>query len=282
MRGRILFAQVLLLLSMLVILVGCSGGASEEEAAAAQNSELWADIEQRQSDLAATKSEIAELETQLKAEPADEGEEGTEAAAEGEEAAPAMAPEEIQAKIAELEDQATDMSDELYGKIIEFINASGLVEGQELTPEQKAAFDAKADLDIAIAQEYIDQGGDYQKAINIYAQALRNNPGNEKLLAAQADAERLQYMDEERFALAKKGMTQDEIRDLLGTVKHTNVRDFEDKGRVGWFYRKENGGAAGVYFKEAKKDSGDWVVEITDYDAVKPPSAGGEEGEASE
>lgn len=289
MRGKILFARVLLL-SLLVVLVGCAGGPSEEEAASAQNDALWAEIEQMQSDLAATKAEIVGLEEQLSA--AEDDGESADAAAEteggegeggeGEAAEPTMTPEEIESKIAQLGDEAKDQADALYGKIIEFINSSGLVEGQELTPQQKAAFDAKAELDIAIAHEYIDAGGDYQKAINIYDQALRNNPGNEMLLAAKAEAERLQYMDEERFALAKKGMTEDEVREALGTVKHTNVRDFPEKARIGWFYRKENGGAAGVYFKEKNKGEGDWIVEITDFEAVKPKVVGGEEGEEGE
>jgi tetratricopeptide (TPR) repeat protein len=232
-----------------------------------------------QNDLAATQTEIADLE-ELSKVATDDGESAAAAAEssdEGEDAEPAMLPEEIESKIAQLEDEAKDQSDVLYTKIIEFINSSGLVEGQELTPQQEAAFNAKAELDIAIAHEYIDAGGDYQKAINIYDQALRNNPDNELLLAAKAEAERLQHMDEERFALAKKGMTEDEVREALGTVKHTNARDFPEKSRKGWFYRKENGGAAGVYFKEKNKGEGDWVVEITDFEAVKPPGADDEE-----
>ncbi|MEM1182520.1 MAG: hypothetical protein AAGM22_29505 [Acidobacteriota bacterium] len=72
-------------------------------------------------------------------------------------------------------------------------------------------------------------------------------------------------------------MTQAEVGVLLGTVNNTHVREFTEQNRIGWFYRKEDGGAAGVYFREKEKGSDDWVVEISDFDAIKPPSTEEEE-----
>ena len=281
MRGRTFLALASLVL--LALFAGCSGDGQDE--AAEQASALWNEIQQQKDKLDAERTELGELEQQLIAaesagdEEAAEGEdaEPTEDGEAAEPAEPAMTPDEIQAKIDELRSTITADTDALYGKVVETINNSGLVEGAELTPEQRQAFDMKAEIDIIYAQEYIDRGGDYQRAIDIYGQALRSDPTNEKLLAARAEAERLQHMDEERFALVKKGMTQAEVRQVLGTVKNTNVREFTEQSRIGWFYRKEDGGAAGVYFKEKSTGSGNWVVEVFDFDAIKPPSAEGEE-----
>ena len=280
MRGRTFLALASLVL--LALFAGCSGDGQDE--AAEQASALWNEIQQQKDKLDAERAELEQLEQQLiEAESAGDedaaGEEAetTEEGDAAEPTEPAMTPEEIQAKIDDLRSTITSDTDALYGKVVETINNSGLVEGAELTPEQRQAFDMKAEIDIIYAQEYIDEGGDYQRAIDIYGQALRSDPTNEKLLVARSEAERLQHMDEERFALVKKGMTQGEVRQVLGTVKNTNVREFTEQSRIGWFYRKEDGGAAGVYFKEKSKGSDDWVVEVFDFDAIKPPSAGGEE-----
>ena len=286
MRGRRIFAFGSVLL-VLLALVAC-GGATEKEAVD-PNAELWSDIESRRSTIDDLKKQLAESKAQLEATVAPpEGEPAAEAAegepAEGEPAEGVAGPEQIESRIADLESDIASKTDELYGKIIEYINNSGLVEGAELSPEQRRAFDWKADIDISYAQEYIDKGGDYKKAIDIYAQALMSDETNAKLLEAKERAETLRYMDEERFGQVKKGMTQAEVKDLLGTVKNTNVRDFAEKDRLGWFYPKSpeaGGGAAGVYFRQKPKDSGNWVVEITDYEAVKG-RAEGEEGEEEE
>lgn len=271
MRGKQAFAFAGMLLTLLAV-VACGGVATQEEAAD-PNAEQFAKIEGLQSELDGLKSQVETLHASLSAEPAEGEEAGEEGAAE-----PAKTPEEIETELADVTGQLNDKTDELYGEIVNYINSSGLVEGAERTPEQARAFDLKADIDIFYAQEYIDRGGDYKRAIDIYMQALMSDEGNAKLLEAKANAETLRYMDEERFGQVKKGMSQDEVKGLLGTVKSTNVRDFAEKGRLGWFYPKDpeaGGGAAGVYFKEKPKGSENWTVEITDYDAVK----GREEGE---
>ncbi|MEO1366396.1 MAG: hypothetical protein AAFX50_04405 [Acidobacteriota bacterium] len=254
------------------MLVACSGGEGEDSAE--QDNAQWNEIQSLKSQLDANRAELQDLRDQLAAADAAEPEEAPAEDAEGgdDAAAPAMTPEELQAKIDEMGSAISAETDALYGRVVDLINNSGLVEGAELTPDQQKAFGLKADIDIIYAQEYIDRGGDYQRAIDIYSQALRSDPTNEKLLNAKAEAERLQHMDEERFSAVKKGMTQAEVRGLLGTVKNTNVREFTEQNRIGWFYRKEDGGAAGVYFREKTQGSDDWIVEISDFDAIKPPS----------
>jgi hypothetical protein len=81
-------------------------------------------------------------------------------------------------------------------------------------------------------------------------------------------------MTQERFAQVKKGMTKDEVRELLGQVMLSNLREFppakaSDRPVEGWFYKKKDGGAAGVYFREKRKGQGDWAVYNVDFDAIK-------------
>lgn len=264
------------LLALPLVSCGPSDDAGEDPAAA-----IWSEVTQMQEDLAATRAELAETRTQLAAadEEAAEGAEVAtdEGAEEGAEAAPTA--EELEARIAELEDQAVSQAEEFTGKVIEYINGSGLVEGQPRTPEQSQAFDWKAEEDIRIAQEYIDKGGDYSRAIDIYNASLMSDPENQLLLDAKAKAEELQYMTEERFAAVEKGMSQDEVRAAIGTAHNRNRRDYEDENMIGWFYPRnpaEGGGAAGVFFKQ-KND--EWRVNLADFDAVKPRAT---EDESSE
>lgn len=264
-------ALILFLISVCLLMLSAIGCAPSKEADD-PSATLWTETQQLQAEVAKGRAEIADLKSQLQAATsaaADEAEPAAEDAAEGTEAAPS--PEELQAKLDQLKSATTTKAEAFYQKVIEYINESGIIEGQPRTPEQSQAFDWKAEEDIRIAAEYIDMGGDYSRAIDIYNGSLMADPENQKLLEAKAEAERLQYMDEERFSQVKKGMTQDEVQALLGTVNRRNVREYEKDNTVGWFYRREDGGAAGVFFKEKK---GVWTAVVVDYNAAKPPVAG--------
>ncbi len=184
-----------------------------------------------------------------------------------------MTAEELEARATVLEDQILTLSNQISEKVVAYLNAAQLTVDGERTPDQQLAIDVKIAEDISVAQEYIDKGGNYSRALEIYHMAQQLDPEHPDLLAAIATAEELRYMTEERFAQVKKKMTKDEVRKLLGQVKHTNVREFPDDDVVGWFYRKEVGGAAGVYFKESR---GKMLVYNTDYDAIKQKVIGGD------
>lgn len=281
MRGNTLFA--LILSFSLLALAAC--GPKQEEAD--PTAELWAQVEQAESRLETLRSDLEDIEQQLAAAAAETEEEAEEAVAEGEaaveaEAAPTV--EELEARVAELQEEIASTTDELSNKTIEFLNSSEMFEGEPLTPQQQRAFDIKSEIDAQIAQEYIDEGGDYGKAIDIYETALRNNPENEILLAGLEEAQRLRYMTEERFNSVKKGMSVAEVRETLGVAMARNQRPYPERGLVGWFYPKENKGAAAVYFEaspeyfEAPGEHDLGAVQILDFDAVKPQTEGEEEG----
>ncbi|MEM7582630.1 MAG: outer membrane protein assembly factor BamE [Acidobacteriota bacterium] len=277
-RGTSLFALISLSLACL-IMIGCEQ-VSEEELKAAKDAEEWAWIAQAKTDLDAKREEIKALHERIASgeEPSESGEEPSEEAnatdeqdadgAEGSEGeAPAAEPtlaEQAEAMQEELNTLTQSYSDRLF----QFINDQQIGVDSEPTDIQRQALSFKSDEDILLAKEYIEKGGDYQRAIDIYTQSLLIDSDNEKLKAAKAEAESLRYMTEERLDQVKKGMTQEEVRALLGTPKHSNVREY-DNGGVGWFYPKEEPRTASGVFFQAKND----VLEVynTDFNAIKAP-----------
>lgn len=172
--------------------------------------------------------------------------------------------EDVAAQVAATNNEVTQLSDDLGGRLAVFINADPPVVGEPMKPEQLAAIRMKSAEDIAIAKEFIDLGGDYRRAIDIYTSALAVDPDNPALKAALADAEAKRYMTRERFDLVKKGMSEGDVIATLGRPLARNIRDYPEKKVSAWFFPKnETGEAAGVFFNDKK------VVYSTDFNAVK-------------
>lgn len=170
-----------------------------------------------------------------------------------------------------LRKQTLALAGELDRRLVALINADPPVQGQPLTERQKAALRMKGEEDIVLARQLIDEGGDYQRAIAIYKEDLAVDPGDPRLEEELAKAQGRRYMTREAFAPLKKGMSQDEVRGLLGAPNPHSVRDYPDRGVVGWFYPKDaSGAAAAVWFAKAE---GRYAVYLFDFDALKPPAA---------
>src|SRR6185295_4433950 len=105
---------------------------------------------------------------------------------------------------------------EFNRRLAEFINADPPVQGEPLSERQQAAVRLKSDEDIRLAHQFIAQGGDYQRAIDIYKEALLVDPGNRRLRLELAQAQARRYMTREVFAQVKEGMDQEQVRQLLG------------------------------------------------------------------
>jgi tetratricopeptide (TPR) repeat protein len=156
-------------------------------------------------------------------------------------------------------------------RLIGFLNAAPPVEGEPLTPRQKGALRMKSDEDILLAQEYIEQGGDFQRAIEIYQAALAFDPGYERLKSELEAARARRYVSRDVFDQVKEGMTDAEVRSLLGQPNLHSVREYPEHGVIGWFYPKdESGAAAGVWFE---KREGALKVYKLDFDAIVPRGA---------
>ncbi|HEX4964224.1 MAG TPA: hypothetical protein VF173_25600 [Thermoanaerobaculia bacterium] len=167
-----------------------------------------------------------------------------------------------------LRQQTATLAAELDRRLVAFINADPPVEGQPLTARQKAAIRMKSDEDAVLARRFIDEGGDYQRAIAIYEEALAVDPDYPQLVEELARARSRRYTSREAFAQLKKGMSPEEVRGLLGPPNLHNVRDYPDRGVAGWFYpRDASGAAAAVWFA---KNEGRMTVYLLDFDALKP------------
>lgn len=255
-RGNGLLALALI---ATLALVGC--GDPEEEARLAKEAaetEAWSIVETAKSSLDTLRQEQSGLQARI-----------SEAAAEGSEV--------TQEELASLKTQAEELAakvttgrDELTTLAINFINEAGVNEGEEVPERVQSAIRLKTDGDMSIASEYIDQAGDYSRALEIYNSALTNDPDNQMLQEAIASAEELRWMNEERFALAKKGMTEDEVTAVLGPVNQRRIQDYPKKKISAWYYPKgPDQGAAGVFFQQ--KGEGAYKVYKVDFNAAPPP-----------
>ena len=259
-------------IAVLLAIAACGGGPSSEDQA---NAEEWAWLTEAQQNLDAKRQELADLraaaqEATISAEEsAEEGEAGSEEAAEGD-------VEEIDdaAQIVALESEIDTLSDEFTSRLVGFLNADPMIEGEEPTDRQRAALRMKSSEDIVLADEWIQKGGDYKRALDILNTAIMFDPDNPDLKAAIERAETERYMSAERFALAEKGMTEDQVRAVLGQANLLNVREYPDKDVVAWFYpTAEDGSAAAVWF-QPEKDSGQLRVYQVKFDAINPEEMG--------
>ncbi|HEY2293680.1 MAG TPA: hypothetical protein VGM86_23485 [Thermoanaerobaculia bacterium] len=170
-----------------------------------------------------------------------------------------------------LQKETQALSDELNRHLAAFLNADPPIQGEPLSARQKAALRMKSDEEISLARTWIEQGGDFQRAIDIYKEALVVDPDNPRLKEELARAEARRYMTRATFAQVQKGMEPDEVRRRLGAPNLNNVRSYPERGVTGWFYPRDAGGdAAAVWFH---KEDGKTVVYLTDFDALHPPAA---------
>jgi len=170
--------------------------------------------------------------------------------------------------LAPLRTQVNREGGELRRRLVAFLNARPPVEGEPLTPRQKEAIRMKSDEDILLGRAFIEQGGDFQRAIEIYETALGLDPGYERLRTELQEARDRRYVSREAFDELKEGMTEDEVRQAIGQPNLHNVKEYPEHGVVGWFYPKdETGAAAGVWFE---KDGGTLKVYKLDFEAIRP------------
>lgn len=164
--------------------------------------------------------------------------------------------------------EVADESRELNRRLLELINSDPPRVDEPLTERQKAAIRMKSDEDILVARDYIERGGDYERAIAIYEEALAVDPDNPRLKEELEKARARRFITPEAFSKVKEGMGDEQVRNLLGQPNLHDVREYPERGVVAWFYPKDaTGAAAGVWFE--RKDGG-LVVYEADFDAVHP------------
>ncbi len=248
---------------VLGLVLSACGGEKKDEAAAEQVEELaW--LKQAKETLDAERARLAELRQTQADSPAQEGEASAEGGSET---------VDVAAQLRELEARVNQLTDEFGQRLVEFINADPPVEGEPLDDSQIAAIRMKSSEDMVIAREYIEKGGDYRRAIDIYRQAMILDPDNPDLMAALQRTEDLRFMTEERFKEVRKGMTREQVRERLGPVNLRNIREYPEKNVLAWLYPKEDGGAAAVWFEKSRRRD-QFEVYKADFNEIKPTVVG--------
>ena len=270
---------ILIVLALAVVLAMTACGSSGPSAEEVARQEQWAALQEAKVALDAKRAELAEANLAMIA-AAEVAEDAEDAPADeaGEEGAEEVEVVDLAAAYEALSAEVVELSEDFGNSLIGFLNADPIIEGEPLTDVQVAALRMKSDEDIVLAQEWIEKGGDYKRALDIYNAALMLDPENEKLEAAIAEAGALRFMSEERLAAVEKGMTEEEVRALLGTPITYNIKEYEERGATAWFYpTADDGAASAVWFKADKSDTK--KVYQVKFDQVKSPTAEAEEAE---
>jgi hypothetical protein len=246
--------------------MACS--ASEDSAQREAQSQEWQWLQSTQQQLAQKRAELQQVNTQIEA--------GAAALqvdpASGQTAEQAFA--DLQTKAQALGPEIDQLATDYMSRLVAFINSQEMEVGAAPTEQQSAALRMKSSEDLVYAMEYVDRGGDYARAEEIVKRAIETDPANTELQERLTWIQSMRYVTRERFDQVEVGMTEAQVRELLGPVNTNNIRDFPNN-RKGWFYRKDpatEGGAAGVYFEQK---GGRWVVYEANYAAIAAQSEAG-------
>ncbi len=226
------------------LLSGCSRGPSKEELARqemegqlATLQQQFQDLQQVRADLSAAQVSLVEIEAMKER---DRGEEQMVQLAE----LPAQIEDLNATKDEQYEAVQATLADFLNLALNEFPEDPGTIEGLNIY----------ADEAILIARDTIFQAGDYKKAIDqldaasSYYDSL-DLPPYQPLVDEIATLRDMRLITRERFDLVKKNMTMDEVKEIVGYPYYQNIQRNEKQGVETWLYRKNEGGAAAIYFK---------------------------------
>ena len=119
---------------------------------------------------------------------------------------------------------------------------------------------------IFIGDQFMNVLSRYDRAISYYKDALQIDPRNQEAVQRIAEAEQRRFVSMNAFASVKQGMSEQEVRRLVGLPREDWIKQVVQNSRVYsvWIYPKADGGASAVYF-----DNG--VVYHTNWNAAAPP-----------
>ena len=118
---------------------------------------------------------------------------------------------------------------------------------------------------IAMGDEYMNVLSRYDRAIELYREALKYEPQNADALRKIGEAEQRRFVSMTSFASVKTGMKEDDVQKLVGIPREDWIKQVVQNSRVYsvWIYPKSDGGASAIYF-----DNG--VVYHTNWNAAAP------------
>lgn len=239
-------------LVMATALGACSGGKngskSKFDAAGelAKVKQARAELNTTREKLAAVKSQVAELKDSAKL------------------------TDDQKAKLAELEGQLKTLQsgyDDAFASdqtaLANFLNVA--LNEMPQAPETREALRLYADEAIRNAQDFIDQAGNYGKALDLlqtskgYFDAV-NLPVPDDLAKAIDTAQTMRFLSQDRFDKVQKGMTFDEVKAVTGTPFYANVHEQEVRGKkiTTWLFNRADQGVAAIYFEKGKVYATQW------------------------
>lgn len=120
---------------------------------------------------------------------------------------------------------------------------------------------------IILGDEYMGILARYDKAIALYREALKLDPGSADAQSRITLAEQRRFVSMSSFATVKQGMKEEDVRRIVGLPREDWIKQVVQNKRVYsvWIYPKADGGASAVYF-----DNG--VVYHTNWNAAAPPA----------
>jgi len=103
--------------------------------------------------------------------------------------------------------------------------------------------------EVAYARSLAEKGR-FGSAIPYYEDAVSRAPHDEALRAELEEVRERITVSRDRFAQLSKGMSKDEVRDLLGAPRPGWTHALEKGGRIyeTWYYKRTDGGVASVAF----------------------------------
>jgi hypothetical protein len=122
---------------------------------------------------------------------------------------------------------------------------------------------------IMLGDEYMTVLSRYDKAMDLYREALELQPDSADARQRIATAEQRRFVSMTAFASVKTGMKEEAVQGLVGLPREDWIKQVVQNNRVYsvWIYPKADGGASAVYF-----DNG--VVYHTNWNAAAPPASG--------
>ena len=121
---------------------------------------------------------------------------------------------------------------------------------------------------IILGDEYLAVLSRYEKAIDLYKEALELQPGSTDAQQRIALAGEKRFVSMTGFANVKTGMKEEAVQRLVGLPREDWIKQVVQNNRIYsvWIYPKADAGAAAIYF-----DNG--VVYHTNWNAAAPPAA---------
>ena len=96
--------------------------------------------------------------------------------------------------------------------------------------------------------------GRYQDSVRFYRAVLTHDPANADAQRGMADAVAHLAVSRDKLLLLEKGMSQRQVAHILGKPipGWTARAEHRDSVVDAWYYRKTDGGIAGVYFRDGE------------------------------